>query len=131
MALGVLISCKDDKVNPSVSPLVGTWQLTAMNVTGCSNGENTSASYGCADNFCMKITMDKNGGYKVQTTLLGDLETDTGTYIEVDGSLEVCVNQGTECSSTELSMASDKKSFTLTDTDGATGCVTVSPFVKL
>ena len=89
--LMIFISCGDNE-DEEVSSFVGTWNLTYMGEyenADCT-GDLDSSGWVLAQAFGMEasVTLDEDGTVEVSISVLGNTETETGTWSESsDGSL--------------------------------------------
>ena len=89
--LMIFISC-GDKEDEKVSTFVGTWNLTFTGEyenADCT-GDIDSSGWALVQAFGVEasITFDEDGTFEVSFSVLGDTETETGTWSESsDGSL--------------------------------------------
>jgi hypothetical protein len=87
----IFISC-GDKEDEEVSAFLGTWNLTFMGEyenADCT-GDIDSSGWALVQAFGVEasITFDEDGTFEVSFSVLGDTETETGTWSESsDGSL--------------------------------------------
>ena len=89
--LMIFISCGDNE-DEEVSSFVGTWNLTFIGEYGNADctGDLDSSGWFLAQAFGMEasITLDDDGTAEVLISVLGNTETETGTWSESsDGSL--------------------------------------------
>lgn len=131
MATLFFTACKDDDGGTTGSPLVGTWTLVQTSISGCTSGGNGTTNFSCTDANCLTITMRSDNSYQMKTIVNGSVTTDNGTYLLMGDNLEVCRQNGTVCSNGDFALNNSTKTFTLTQIDGATGCVTVNTYKKI
>ena len=115
--LMIFISC-EDKEKEEVSAFVGTWDVTFIgdyeNADCTGDLDSTEWDFAQAFGLEMSVTMDDDGTYETSISILGEAETETGTWSEnSDGTLIVDdeVDEGI--------MATDGKSFSVTSMEDA------------
>ena len=124
-------SCNDDKESSPSNPIVGTWVLETITMSGCDDDdENGSYSLGCTATTCSKVTTTKDGKFSTSTTLGGVTVNDNGTYSVTGNSLAICVDNGTDCSTTEFLLSSNNNNLTMKETDDETGCLTIAVYKR-
>ena len=113
--LMIFISC-GDKEDEEVSTFVGTWNLTFMgeyenaDCTGDLDSSNWALVH--AFGFESSMTFDKDGTFEVSISVLGNTQTETGTWSESsDGSL---ITEGGSISDGEGVLSADGNSFSIT-----------------
>ena len=117
ITLFLFVSC-EDKENEEVSTFIGTWNVTFSGEyenADCT-GDLDSSGWALAQAFGLEasITLDEDGTFELSFSVLGNTETETGTWDENDeGSLSV---DGEDFS---ITMASDGNSFSMTDQEDA------------
>ena len=117
--LMIFISC-GDKEDEKVSTFVGTWNLTFTGEyenADCT-GDIDSSGWALvqAFGFEVSITFDEDGTFEVSFSVMGDTETETGTWSESsDGSL---IMDGAD-EGASVSLSADGNTFLLTDSSDA------------
>ena len=118
--LMIFISC-GDKEDEKVSTFVGTWNLTFTGEyenADCT-GDIDSSGWALvqAFGFEVSITFDEDGTFEVSFSVMGDTETETGTWSESsDGSL---ITEGGSISDGEGVLSADGNSFSITSMEDA------------
>lgn len=124
-------SCNDDKESSPSNPIVGTWVLETITMSGCDDDdENGNFSLGCTATTCSKVTTTKDGKFSSSTTLGGITVNDNGTYAVSGNSLEICVDNGTDCSTTQFQLSNSNNNLTMKETDEETGCLTTAVYKR-
>lgn len=126
----LLVGCKDDD-GTTTDPLVGTWTLIKVDVSGCTDGGNGSTNFSCTDANCLTISMKADNSYTMKTLVNGGVTNDNGTWLKMGDNMEICRQNGTVCANGDFALNSTAKTFTLTYVDGASGCTTVNTYKKL
>ena len=127
-----IISCNNDKDPVAVNPLVGTWVMERIEITGCTdNDENGEYTLGCTADNCSKVTVAANNAFISTITLLGVTETDTGTYLIMGNDVEICANGGTECSTSEFILLENNQKVRFTEVHGSSGCITKAWYKRI
>lgn len=124
-------SCKEEDVQPPDHPLVGTWYMSAFDQSGCTNpDENTSFVLSCTSTVCFELKIFGDQTYRITSIAPGEpTETINGTYKIQGNNLEIC-EDNLYCSNGDFELLTDNIGFTLTETDGASGCVAVTTFTR-
>ena len=117
--LMIFISCEDEKEDEDVSAFVGTWDLTFASEyenADCT-GDLDSTLWALLQAFGMTATMTLNddGTAEMTTTVMGETETETGTWSENSDGTSLTINGESQ----NVSMASDGNSFSVTAMDDA------------
>jgi len=128
----LLANCKDDELPVSSNPLVGTWVMESIAISGCNDPEEDgSVSAICTTSTCSKIIMTREGAFTVSIILNNTPNEDTGTYLVMNDVIEICVQGGISCSNVVYELFDDNKRLKFTDVDGASGCTTETVYKKL
>ena len=117
--LMIFISCEDEKEDEDVSAFVGTWDLTFAGEyenADCT-GDLDSTLWAFAQVFGMTATMTLNddGTAEMTVSVMGETETETGTWSENSDGTSLTINGESQ----NVSMASDGNSFSVTAMDDA------------
>ena len=117
--LMIFISCEDEKEDGDVSAFVGTWDLTFASEyenADCT-GDLDSTLWAFAQAFGMSVTMilDDDGTVEMTVSVMGETETETGTWSENSDGTSLTINGESQ----NVSMASDGNSFSVTAMDDA------------
>jgi hypothetical protein len=117
--LMIFISCEDEKEDEDVSAFVGTWDLTFAGEyenADCT-GDLDSTLWAFAQAFGMTATMTLNddGTAEMTVSVMGETETETGTWSENSDGTSLTINGESQ----NVSMASDGNSFSVTAMDDA------------
>ena len=117
--LMIFISCEDEKEDEDVSAFVGTWDLTFASEyenADCT-GDLDSTLWAFAQAFGMSVTMilDDDGTVEMTFSVMGETETETGTWSENSDGTSLTINGESQ----NVSMASDGNSFSVTAMDDA------------
>ena len=117
--LMIFISCEDEKEDEDVSAFVGTWDLTFAGEyenADCT-GDLDSTLWAFAQAFGMSVTMilDDDGTVEMTFSVMGETETETGTWSENSDGTSLTINGESQ----NVSMASDGNSFSVTAMDDA------------
>ncbi len=117
--LMIFISCEDEKEDGDVSAFVGTWDLTFAGEyenADCT-GDLDSTLWAFAQAFGMSVTMilDDDGTVEMTFSVMGETETETGTWSENSDGTSLTINGESQ----NVSMASDGNSFSVTAMDDA------------
>ncbi len=117
--LMIFISCEDEKEDEDVSAFVGTWDLTFASEyenADCT-GDLDSTLWAFAQVFGMSVTMilDDDGTVEMTFSVMGETETETGTWSENSDGTSLTINGESQ----NVSMASDGNSFSVTAMDDA------------
>ena len=117
--LMIFISCEDEKEDEDVSAFVGTWDLTFAGEyenADCT-GDLDSTLWAFAQVFGMSVTMilDDDGTVEMTFSVMGETETETGTWSENSDGTSLTINGESQ----NVSMASDGNSFSVTAMDDA------------
>ena len=117
--LMIFISCEDEKEDGDVSAFVGTWDLTFAGEyenADCT-GDLDSTLWAFAQVFGMTATMtlDDDGTVEMTVSVMGETETETGTWSENSDGTSLTINGESQ----NVSMASDGNSFSATAMDDA------------
>ena len=117
--LMIFISCEDEKEDEDVSAFVGTWDLTFASEyenADCT-GDLDSTLWAFAQVFGMSVTMilDDDGTVEMTVSVMGETETETGTWSENSDGTSLTINGESQ----NVSMASDGNSFSATAMDDA------------
>ena len=117
--LMIFISCEDEKEDEDVSAFVGIWDLTFMGEyenADCT-GDLDSTLWAFAQAFGMSVTMilDDDGTVEMTFSVMGETETETGTWSENSDGTSLTINGESQ----NVSMASDGNSFSVTAMDDA------------
>ena len=112
--LMIFISCEDEKEDEDVSAFVGTWDLTFAGEyenADCT-GDLDSTLWAFAQAFGMSVTMilDDDGTVEMTFSVMGETETETGTWSENSDGTSLTINGESQ----NVSMASDGNSFSVT-----------------
>ena len=112
--LMIFISCEDEKEDEDVSAFVGTWDLTFASEyenADCT-GDLDSTLWAFAQAFGMSVTMilDDDGTVEMTFSVMGETETETGTWSENSDGTSLTINGESQ----NVSMASDGNSFSVT-----------------
>ena len=115
----IFISCEDEKEDEDVSAFVGTWDLTFASEyenADCT-GDLDSTLWAFAQVFGMSVTMilDDDGTVEMTFSVMGETETETGTWSENSDGTSLTINGESQ----NVSMASDGNSFSVTAMDDA------------
>lgn len=123
-------ACKDDEKTPA-HPLVGTWYMSAFDQTGCTEpAENMSFTLSCTPTGCFELKIFSDQTYQIKSIFQDEpTETISGTYKIQGTNLEIC-EDNLYCSNGDFIILPGNNGFTLTETDGASGCVAVSTFTR-
>ena len=122
------ISCNKKEEQPG---MVGDWYISNITKTGCTTGgANGSTDFGCDDTYCFMITLDADGAFGSSQTINGTSQDDTGSYLIMGDTIEICTQGATSCANYELAYERGADTFTTTTTDGSTGCVTVTTYTR-
>jgi hypothetical protein len=120
----VTSSCNDDKDSSPSNPIVGTWVMESVTLSGCDDDEdNGEYELGCTNTTCSKVTVSKNGGFTSTTTFGGQTETDNGTYEITGNKIEICTDGGTDCSISDFQLSDGDKKLTMKEIDEDSGCL--------
>ena len=129
MSLLFLMSCeKDDNESKTI---VGEWYISSQTISGCTEGGNAQFDFMCTEDNCLKIALGSGSSYDYYSLINGKLTQDHGTYLIMEDYIEVCRQNGTVCNNYELTFTPGSDVFTTKDTDGATGCVTLTTYIRL
>jgi hypothetical protein len=125
-------SCKDDNDSSPSSPIVGTWFLESVTLSGCDDDEdNGEYEIGCTNTTCSKVTVTKSGGFTSTTILGGVTETDNGTYEITGDKIEICTDGGTDCSISDFQLSDGNKKLTMKEIDEESGCMATAIYKKM
>ena len=116
--LMIFISCGDNE-DEELASFVGTWNLTYMGEyenADCT-GDSDSTLWAFAQVFGMTATMTLNddGTAEMTVSVMGETETETGTWSENSDGTSLTINGESQ----NVSMASDGNSFSATAMDDA------------
>ena len=116
--LMIFISC-GDKEDKEISSFVGTWDLTFMGEyenADCTGGlDSTNWDFVQAFGMSVTMTLNDDGTAEMTTTVMGETETETGTWSENSDGTSLTINGESQ----NVSMASDGNSFSATAMDDA------------
>jgi hypothetical protein len=79
--LVLVFSCKEDQI----SPLVGTWTLLSFDANCTGTPSNSTSTYFCDNNSCIKYIFASDGKIKIDQTSNGASNITDGTY-SISGS---------------------------------------------
>ena len=128
LIIGLILSCAKSET-PS-RPFVGTWTVTSLSVTGCTDTNNNySQAFACPGTiakWCYIYTFNSNGTCTIERTATST-EKDNGTY-SVHGNFVAITFTGSNEAWT-FALATNTLTFTLNDPTG-NGCLYTMVLVK-
>lgn len=123
------ISCKDEETTSSSDhPLKGKWYIQNIAYSGCTSSED---NFDCTSADCLKIEIDANGYYTFTSLVNGASTVDHGSCRIMGSDVEICKNEGTNCTTYELVHEQGAFYFATVDHDPVTNCITTTTYVKL
>ena len=106
-------SCSKDDKEDVIKSLVGDWNTSSVDVSGCAD-EDDNESTTC-NIFCFELSFDNEGNYsKLDSREAGNPITTEGTFTITDSDIIFC-ETSSDCLRRAFSL--DRNSLTITYTD--------------
>jgi len=121
----LMSSCTKDEKNNVLKSLVGDWNASSIEVSGCTD-ENDNEQITC-NIYCFELSFNDDGSYSIlDSRETGNTITTEGTFTVTDSDIIFCETNG-DCSRRTYSL--DKNNLTLTYSDDD-GCNFTEPYTK-